>query len=108
MFTSKTLTPAIQSFNANRYFWLGLFCLAALMMAEPAQAQAWAEKTKSVAENIVNGLRMLCYPVALGTGIWIVIQIWTGGKRLQDMMHWIVGAALLIALPDLVKLIPTS
>lgn len=106
MFKLKTLTPAIQSFNANRYFWLSTLLLVALMIAEPAQAQAWAEKTKSIADDIVKGLRYLCYPIATGTAIWIVIQIWTGSKRLQDMMHWIVGAALLIAIPELVNLIP--
>ena len=51
---------------------------------------------------------MICYPVALGTGVWIVISMWMGSKRFQDMVPWIIGAALLIALPDLVKLIPTS
>ena len=82
--------------------------VAALLISDPAAAQAWAQKTKSIADDIVLGLRILCYPIALGAGIWIVIAIWTGSKRLQDMTNWIIGAALLIALPDLVKMIPTS
>lgn len=99
----------------ERHIWrhgyslmLAVTIIALFAIAEPAHAQAWAEKTKSIAEDIVKGLRMICYPVALGTGVWIVISMWMGSKRFQDMVPWIIGAALLIALPDLVKLIPTS
>lgn len=108
MTKQNILQTSSSSISNNRYFWLSLFLIAMLMIAEPAQAQAWAQKTKSIADDVVTGLRILCYPVALGAGIWIVISIWTGSKRLTDMMNWIIGAALLIALPDLVKLIPTS
>ena len=90
------------------YIALAIAVIALFVVAEPAHAQAWAEKTKSIAEDIVKGLRMICCPIALGTGVWIVISMWMGSKRFQDMVPWIVGAALLIALPDLVKLIPTS
>lgn len=105
MFYMKKIQYSIYE---NRHFWLCMLFITLLLIADPANAQEWAQKTRSIADNIVSGLRMLCYPIALGAGIWIVIQIWTGAKRLQDMMNWIIAAALLIALPDLVKLIPTS
>lgn len=85
-----------------------LLAILVFLLCEPAFAQAWAEKTKTVADEIVTGLRLLCYPIALGVGIWIVYGLWMGTKRFQDMVPWLVGVALLIALPDLVKLIPAS
>nr|WP_315180822.1 TrbC/VirB2 family protein [uncultured Cardiobacterium sp.] len=105
---SKTLKNYLSTSWHHRYFWIMALAVAALLISDPAAAQAWAQKTKSIADDIVLGLRILCYPIALGAGIWIVIAIWTGSKRLQDMTNWIIGAALLIALPDLVKMIPTS
>ena len=105
---SKTFKNYLSTSWHHRYFWIMALAVAALLISDPAAAQAWAQKTKSIADDIVLGLRLLCYPVALGAGNWIVIAIWTGSKRLQDMTNWIIGAALLIALPDLVKMIPTS
>lgn len=83
-----------------------LCCLAALMASEPALAQNWAATTKTVGEQVVTGLRVVCYPIAVGTLIWGGIGIWLGTKRFQDLVPWFVGAAVLIAAPDLAKLIP--
>lgn len=105
---SKTLKNHLLTSWHNRHFWLVALAIATLLISDPAAAQAWAQKTKSIADDIVLGLRLLYYLIALGAGIWVVIQIWTGSKRLQDMTNWIIAAALLIALPDLVKMIPTS
>lgn len=105
MLKQKTLSQTSSPYE-NRYFWLALFVFAALIIAEPAHAQAWAEKTKSIADDIAKGLKSLAYTVGALTVIWSVIQIWLGNKRLQDMVHWFIGAALLIAIPELLNLIP--
>lgn len=103
----KTIFPSKLPYSSKNTV-VALLLMLAFFLAEPAFAQAWAEKTKTVADEIVTGLRLLCYSIALEVGIWIVYGLWMGTKRFQDMVPWIVGVALLIALPDLVKLIPAA
>lgn len=73
-----------------------------------ATTATWAKTLCEKANEIVTALRYLCYPVAVATGIWIVLSMWMGSKRLQDMIPWIIAACLLVILPDFAALIIPS
>ena len=78
-----------------------------LIASNHAAAQAWALQTGSVAEDITKGLKYLVRIIGGGVIVWSVIMIWFGSKRLQDMIPFFIGAAILIAAPELLKLIPS-
>ena len=85
----------------NRAWFLFCFAIFFMFLAPESQAQAWADP-------IISGLKMLCYPIACICGLWIVYGIWFQNKRLQDMIPWFIGAALLVALPELAKMIESA
>lgn len=91
--------------NYSRY----LTCAAVvgvmtLAVAEPALAQSWTSKIKTVTDEGVSGLKAIGSGVALICLLWSAYQIIWGGKRLQDMVPWFIGAILAFAADDIVKL----
>lgn len=98
----------IRTYSSTRTLQLAaIAAVVALTALEPAMAQAWAEQTRTVADNISSGLKILVRSIGACVIVWSVIMIWFGSKRLQDMIPFFIGAAILIAAPELLKLIPS-
>lgn len=83
-----------------------IFGILSLLAVQPAAAQAWAEQTGQVVNSIGTGLKYLTRGIGFAVIGWSVIMIWIGNKRLQDLVPFFIGAAILIAAPELLKLIP--
>lgn len=69
-----------------------------------AQAQQWAEKTSSSLDTVIEGLKKLGIGIATMCIIWSAYQLIWGGKRLQDMVPFFIGACAFLAGPELVAL----
>lgn len=107
-FDLKTGWENLSAFLYKNRAWVLLAFFVCLFAINPAFADdpKWATTLKKdVAEKVMTGLKILCYPIACCAGIWIVICLWTGSKRLQDMIPWLIGAALLVALPEFAQMI---
>lgn len=121
---SKTFEKISEFMYKHRFLLASIFMFALFfLLPDTAFAQAsggsggsggvytpksdsWGSQIKALADGVANNLWMIVYPVALAAGVWIVISLWTGSKRLQDMIPWIIAVCLLIALPEFLKMIP--
>lgn len=74
-----------------------------LLATEPAFAQ-WADKTNTVLTEVIKGLKTLGIGIATLCILWSAYQLIWGGKRLQDMVPFFIGAAVFLAGPEIVKL----
>lgn len=96
-------------YKHRQLVFLTFACMILFFCPDALSADDWASKLdKEVAQPIVKGLQVLCYPIACGCGLWIVISLWMGNKRLQDMIPWIVACALLVALPSFAKMVQNA
>lgn len=97
LFFSDKAAPMVQM-----ALFLAIFSLA--IFAPEANAQVWADKTNSTFETVITGLRALGVTIATMCVIWSAYQLIWGGKRLQDMVPFFIGAAVFLAGPELVAL----
>ncbi len=71
---------------------------------ETVMAQAWAQRTKSTIDKVIAGLKTLGIGIATLCLLWSAYQIIWGGKRLQDMIPFFIGAGIFLAGPELAQL----
>ena len=88
----------------NSLKWLIVAFFVIGVFFEPALAANWSDKIKGVADEGVNGLKVIGSAVALGCLLWSAYQIIWGGKRLQDMVGWFIGAIIAFAAEDIVSM----
>lgn len=93
----------INKFTLDGRYLIAMFVLA-IILIDPAYAQAWATKADTAANQIVDGLKILGRTVAIMVGIWGALMIFTGRKQVGDMVNWFVGAAVFISVTEMVNL----
>lgn len=99
------VTNTTHPITAKHLRLLTLSAIVLLVLAEPAHAQAWAQKAVSVGDQIVNGLKLLGRVVAGVVGFWGALEIMSGRKRFSDLMQWFVGAAVFLSVTEVINLI---
>lgn len=90
--------------NTKMWLYLLLALTVMIVLIEPAQAQEWANKVNTQGNIIVNGLKLIGRTVATIVGLWGALMIMSGRKRFSDLWEWFVGAAVFLAITEIVNL----
>ena len=89
----------------------GAAILFSAMLAMPMLAYAapgWATETKTHLDTFATGLKYIGGAIATIVLIWCAYEILWGGKRLQDMKNWIIGALIFASSGHIVSLFFTT
>ncbi|MBR2251381.1 MAG: TrbC/VirB2 family protein [Neisseriaceae bacterium] len=81
--------------------WILAFFLcmpfAAVYAAGSQGTPSWATETVGLLDKLITGLKWVGGAIATIVLLWSGAQIMWGGKQLQDMKYWIIGAIIFAA-----------
>lgn len=82
--------------------WILAFFLCMPFVAVYAEP-AWAKETVTHLNTFITGLKWVGGAIATIVLLWSGAQIMWGGKQLQDMKYWIIGALIFAASGHIVE-----
>lgn len=65
---------------------------------------SWATETTKHLDTFITGLKWVGGAIATIVFLWCAYEVMWGGKRLQDMKGWIIGALMVASAGHIVKL----
>ena len=100
---SKNIRKEVKEWTQATALCL-VMSLPMLASAASGGTPSWATETVGHLDKFITGLKWVGGAIATIVFLWCAYEIMWGGKRLQDMKGWIIGALMVASVGHIVKL----